>query len=150
MNNTELANAQRLRTQPPFRVDKRGILRFVSGERARGAEIQSTNVNIRRNSGSTAPLWVGWLAAGLMVNIAMGSATDGKDYNAWQSLVLMAGLFGGPVAILVYRNRQGVFVDVEGSGSLITSIHVGNRTPENEAKAYALADEVIQAAEDNS
>jgi hypothetical protein len=54
------------------------------------------------------------------------------------------------VAILAYRNRKGVFVDVEGSGSLITSIHMGNYNPENEAKAYALADEVIEAAEENA
>jgi hypothetical protein len=150
MTNTELANAQRQRTAPAFRVDNRGILRFITGERARAAEVQSTSVSIRRNTGSTFPLWMGWLVAGLIVNGTMGAANNGKDYNALQGLLFSGGLFGGPVAILAYRNRKGVFVDVEGSGSLITSIHMGNHNPENEAKAYALADEVIEAAEENA
>jgi hypothetical protein len=150
MTNTELANAQRQRTVPAFRVDNRGILRFITGERARAAEIQSTSVSIRRNTGSSFPLWMGWLALGLAANMAMGAANNGKEYNALQGLLCGAGLLGGPVAILAYRNRKGVFVDVEGSGSLITSIHMGNHNPENEAKAYALADDVIEAAEENA
>jgi hypothetical protein len=148
MTSTDFANAQRQRTAPAFRVDNRGILRFITGERARAAEIQSTSVSIRRNTGSTFPLWMGWLVAGLIVNGTMGAANNGKDYNDLQGLLSGTGLLGGPAAILAYRNRKGVFVDVEGSGSLITSIHMGNHNPENEAKAYALADEVIEAAED--
>jgi hypothetical protein len=150
MNNTELANAQPHRSASAFRVDNRGVLRFITGERACPAQIQSTNVSIRRSSGSTLPLWVGWLIAGLIVNSAVGAANYGKGYNALQRLLYSAGLVGGPVAILLYRNRKGVFVDVEGSGSLITSIHIGNPNPENEAKAYALADEVIEAAAENA
>lgn len=150
MNNTESQSAQSQRTAFAFRVDNRGILHFITGERARPTEIQSTNVSVRRNSGSTFPLWMGWLVAGLIVNGTMGAANNGKEYNALQGLLCGAGLIGGPVAILTYRNRKGVFVDVEGSGSLITSIHMGNHNPENEAKAYALADAVIEAAEDNA
>ncbi|MFZ9270945.1 MAG: hypothetical protein ACO23C_06820 [Prochlorococcaceae cyanobacterium] len=150
MTNTELAKAQSPRTASAFRVDNRGVLRFITGARACPAQIQSTNVSIRRSTGSTLPLWVGWFIAGLIVNSAMGAAYYGKGYNALQGLLYGAGLVGGPAAILVYRNRKGVFVDVEGSGSLITSIHIGDDTPENEATAYALADAVIEAAKENA
>ena len=156
MDNTELANAQRLRAAgakpagPAFRVDTRGVMRFSTGERARAAEIQSTNVSIRRNSPSTAPLWFGWLVAGLVVNAGMGGANNGKEYNAIQGLIAGLGLIGGPIAILVFRNRKGVFVDVEGSGSRITSLPVGDYNPANEAKAYALADDIIHTAQENA
>lgn len=133
-----------------FRVDRKGIIRFCTGQRARAAEIQSTEVTIRRNTPSTVPLWFGWLIAGLVVNGTMGAANNGKDYNALQGLLCTAGLIGGPAAILARRNRKGVFLDVEGSGSLIASIEVGPNTPESEARAYALADELIAVAEDNA
>lgn len=133
-----------------FRVDRRGIIRFCTGERARAAEIQSVDVSIRRNTGSTFPLWMGWLVAGLVVNGAMGAANGGKDYNALQGLLCGAGMFGGPVAILAYRNRKGVFLDVQGSGSRITSLEVGPNTESVEARAYTLADELIATAEDNA
>lgn len=133
-----------------FKVDRKGIIRFCTGQRARAAEIQSVNVSIRRNTGSSFPLWLGWLVAGVIVNGTMGSSTGGKEYNAMQGLICGAGLFGGPIAILLYRSRQGVFLDVEGSGSRITSIEIGNYNPANEVKAFALADELIDLAEDNA
>ena len=133
-----------------FRVDRKGVIRFCTGQRARAAEIQSVEVSIRRNTASSLPLWMGWLALGFAANMAMGSASGGKDYNALQGLVCGAGMFGGPIAILIYRNRKGVFLDVEGSGSRITSIEVGGNTPAVEAQAFALADELIELAEDNA
>jgi len=145
MNTTITAAASSL-----FRLDRKGIIRFCTGQRARAAEIQSVEVNIRRNTGSSLPLWMGWLVAGLIVNGAMGASNNGKEYNALQGLLCNAGLFGGPVAIMVYRNRKGVFLDVEGSGSRITSLEVGNYNPAVEAKAFALADELIGLAEDNA
>lgn len=145
MNTTIAAAASSL-----FRLDRRGVIRFCTGQRARAAEIQSVEVNIRRNTGSSLPLWIGWLVAGLIVNGAMGASNNGKDYNALQGLLCSAGLFGGPVAIMLYRNRKGVFLDVEGSGSRITSIEVGGNNPAVEAKAFALADELIGLAEDNA
>ena len=145
MNTTITAAASNL-----FRLDRKGVIRFCTGQRARAAEIQSVEVNIRRNTGSSVPLWLGWLLAGLVVNGAMGASNDGKDYNELQGLLFGAGLLGGPVAILSYRNRKGVFLDVEGSGSRITSIEVGSYDPAVEAKAFALADELIDLAEDNA
>ena len=93
---------------------------------------------------------MGWLVAGLIVNGTMCASYNGKDYNALQGLLCGAGLFGGPVAILIYRNRKGVFLDVEGSGSRIASIEVGSNNPAVEARAFALADELIELAEDNA
>ena len=147
MNNTLSANST---VNDAFRVERHGVIRFITGQRARAAEIQSTHVSIRRNTGSSVPLWIGWLIAGLIVNAQMGAANNGKAYNAAQNLIFNAGLFGGPIAILAYRNRRGLFVDVEGSGSRITSIKVGNYNLQNSAKAQALADELITVAEENS
>ena len=145
MNTTIAAAASNL-----FRLDRKGVIRFCTGQRARAAEIQSVEVNIRRNTGSSFPLWMGWLVAGLIVNGTMGASNNGRDYDALQGLLCGAGLFGGPVAILIYRNRKGVFLDVEGSGSRIASIEIGNYNPAVEAKAFALADELIELAEDNA
>jgi hypothetical protein len=118
--------------------------------RARDVEIQSTNVSIRRNSTSTAPLWFDWLVAGLVVNAGMGGANNGKEHNACQGLIAGLGLIEGPIAILVFRNRKGVFVDLEGNASLITSLPVGDYNLANEAKAYALADDIIHTAQENA
>jgi hypothetical protein len=144
INETQSINADRW-----FRLDRSGIIRFASGQRARAAEIQSVDVSIRRNTRSSLPLWIGWLVAGLIVNAAMGASTNGGEYNAVQGFVLFAGLLGGLIAISLYRGRKGVFLDVEGTGSRITSFEVGSYTAEAEAKAYALADELIAMAEDN-
>lgn len=132
-----------------FRVDHSGVIRFASGPRARAAEIQSVDVSIRRNTGSSFPLWIGWVVAGLIVNGAMGASTNGGEYNAVQGFVFGFGFVAGPIAILIYRARKGVFLDVEGSGSRITSLEIGPYTAEVEAKAFALADELITTAEDN-
>ena len=56
-----------------------------------------------------------------------------------------SAIVGGPVAILAYRNRNGYFLDVDGSGSRIASIEVNS-----EARAYQLADELIAIAEENA
>jgi len=144
INKTQSINVDRW-----FRLDRPGIIRFTSGQRARAAEIQSVGVSIRRNTGSSFPLWITWLVAGLIVNAAMGASTNGGEYNAAQGFVLFAGLLIGPIAILCYRASKGVFLDVEGTGSRITSFEVGSYTAEAEAKAYALADELIAMAEDN-
>ena len=145
MNTTITAAASNL-----FRLDRKGVIRFCTGQRARAAEIQSVEVNIRRNTGSSVPLWLGWLLAGVIINGVMGASTGGKEYNALQGFICGVGLIGGPVAILVWRSRKGVFLDVEGSGSRITSLEVGSRTAANEARAYSLADELIGVAEDNA
>ena len=144
INKTQSISADRW-----FRLDRPGIIWFASGQRARAAEIQSVGVAIRRNTGSSFPLWIGWLVAGLIVNAVMGGSTNGGEYNAAQGFVSFAGLFGGPIAILYYRARKGVFLNVEGTGSRITSFEVGSYTAETEARAYALADELIAMAEDN-
>ena len=145
MNSTAARAASSL-----FRVDRKGVIRFCTGQRARAAEIQSVEVNIRRNTGSSLPLWMGWLVAGLIVNGTMGASNGGKDYNPMQGAISGAGLIAGPTLILAYRNRKGVFLDVEGSGSRIASIEVGNYNPAVEAQAFALADELIELAEDNA
>lgn len=133
-----------------FRVDRRGVLRFVTGQRARAAEIQSTDISCRRISPSTGPMWLAWFVAGVVVNSAMGSSTTGGEYNAVQGAIAALGLLGGPLAILWYRGRMGYFIDVQGSGSLITSLFVGPMSPQVEARAYGLADELIAVAEENA
>ncbi len=132
-----------------FRLDRSGVIKFMSGQRARAVEIQSVGVAIRRNTVSSFPLWIAWLVAGLVVNGAMGASTNGGEYNSAHGFVSGLGLVGGPIAILLYRARKGVFLDVEGTGSRITSLEVGPYTAEVEDRAYELADELIAMAEDN-
>ena len=106
MDNNELASLQRQRisggpggADSLFRVDRKGVIRFATGQRARAAEIQSFDVSIRRNTGSSVPLWLGWLLAGVIINGVMGASTGGKEFNALQGFICGVGLIGGNVAI---------------------------------------------------
>ena len=95
-------------------------------------------------------MWIGWILIGVVVNAVMGSSASGGDYNTLQGFIFLAGLIGGPAAILIYRNRCGVFLNVEGTGSRITSIEIGPYNSSTESRAYAIADELIESAEYNA
>ena len=50
---------------------------------------------------------------------------------------LLKGLLRGPVAIQIHGRRQGVFLDVEGIGSLITALPFGPASQAVEVTAHA-------------